>query len=270
MTTVKPFLKWAGNKTRSLKHILPLLPASKRLIEPFTGSGAVFLNAGFCHNLLGEANADLIHVFQYLQREGQRFIDDCYRYFKPENNEASAYADLKEQFNQSSDPRERACLFIYLNRHGYNGLCRYNSKGIFNVPFGRYRQPHFPGETMLKVHHRSQGAVFVKQDYRSSINMAEKGDVIYCDPPYIPLSKSASFSAYTSYQFAEADQIILADLARDAVARGATVLISNHDVPLARELYQEAEIISFPVSRMISCKHESRDPVRELLAIFKP
>ena len=138
---MRPFLKWLGNKYRHIDKLLRLLPDGKRLVEPFAGSGAVFLNTSFNHYLLGEKNADLVSLYQHLQAEGESFIEDCKRLFKPRYNQAKAYYKLRDSFNASKNHRERAIMFLYLNRHGYNGLCRYNLNGGFNVPFGLYKSP---------------------------------------------------------------------------------------------------------------------------------
>ena len=269
MIKTKPFLKWAGNKYRCLDNILSSLPIAKRLIEPFTGSGAVFINANYHDYLLAEGNQDLVSLFHCLQKEGGGFINYCEQYFCPLNNSASQYYFLRERFNQCTELRERAAIFLYLNRHGYNGLCRYNLKGIYNVPFGRYKKPYFPREEMLFFHQKSQQATFVHGDFRCTFKQAKSGDLIYCDPPYAPLLQSSNFSSYTSNKFGEQEQIALAELAIDYANRGITVVISNHDTDFTRHHYRDSEIKSFPVKRIISCHPKNRMAVQELLAIFR-
>ncbi|MCX7117452.1 MAG: Dam family site-specific DNA-(adenine-N6)-methyltransferase [Legionellales bacterium] len=265
----KPFLKWAGNKYRCLHHILPALPPANRLIEPFTGSGAVFLNADYSHYLLAEENDDLIILFQHLKSEGDSFISYCKSFFCPENNSQAAFNRLREQFNRDPDKRLRAALFLYLNRHGYNGLCRYNQSGVYNVPFGRYAKPYFPLAEMHFFHQKSQRTIFVQGDFRATFAKATNGDLIYCDPPYAPLIQSSNFSAYTPNKFGEPEQILLAELAMTYAKKGVTVVISNHDTQFTRHHYREALITSFPVSRLISCNIDQRVPVVELLAVFQ-
>ena len=265
----RPFLKWAGNKYRCLDNILSTLPQSNRLIEPFTGSGAVFINSNYSNYLLAEQNPDLINLYTYLQQEGSLFIDYCTQYFTDEFNNKSYFYQFRETFNQSKPSRLRAALFIYLNRHGYNGLCRYNQNGKFNVPFGLYNKPYFPYKEMLTFHQHSQRAQFLQADFRTTFTHAKPGDVIYCDPPYVALSKSAYFSAYTSKNFNEADQITLANLAIESANRGIPVIISNHDTEFTRHQYRLATITSFPVKRLISCKAQNRSNVQELVAVFR-
>lgn len=270
MNKTRPFLKWAGSKFRCIDNIVVSLPDANRLIEPFTGSGAVFINSNYMNYILAEQNNDLVMLYQYLQQEGQSFIDYCAEWFTSNNNQTERYYELRAKFNQCLVPRERAALFLYLNRHGYNGLCRYNQTGGYNVPFGRHSRPYFPNKEMIFFHEKCQQAVFLHSDFRQTFDLAKPGDIIYCDPPYVPLSASANFSSYTDKEFGEKDQIELAELAMQNVNRGITVIISNHDTAFTRHHYQQAEIVSFPVKRYISCNALKRLPVQELLAIFRP
>lgn len=267
--TIKPFLKWAGNKYHCLHHILTEFPTANRLIEPFTGSASVFNNTNYPTYLLAEQNEDLVSLFQLLQTKKEFFITFCQHYFCQENNNESRYYELRRQFNACREPIERAALFLYLNRHGYNGLCRYNQKGIYNVPFGRYKKPYFPEKEMRFFYHKSTKALFINSDFRETFTIAKRGDVIYCDPPYAPLIQHSNFSSYTSQTFGIKEQMILAELAKESASRGITVMISNHDTPFTREQYHTAEIKSFPVKRLISCQSKNRVPVQELLAIFR-
>lgn len=270
MKKKRSFLKWAGSKYNCLDHLLGSFPQTKRLIEPFTGSGSILMNTDYPLYFLAEKNPDLILLFNYLQQEGQRFINYCQSFFSTENNSSEQYYNFRFEFNQTGiKPRRRAALFLYLNRHGYNGLCRYNSTGGYNVPFGRYTRPYFPMQEMIEFYQRSQRATFHLSDYTETFKQAKGGDFIYCDPPYVPLKQHNHFSAYTRVKFNEKDQIKLAQLARETAAKGATVIISNHDVEFTRELYQGAEIKSFPVSRFINCDTHNRIPARELIAVFK-
>ncbi|TAL60522.1 MAG: Dam family site-specific DNA-(adenine-N6)-methyltransferase [Legionella sp.] len=268
MNKTRAFLKWAGSKYNCLNEILNHLPQGTRLIEPFGGSGVVFINSHYSSYVLGESNQDLIKLYTILQKEGESFINYCQRYFTPEFNQKDTYYELRTTFNSLKPSKQRAALFLYLNRHGYNGLCRYNSKGIYNVPFGRYNKPYFPRQEMLYFHHKSQNAEFIRDDFRKTFDLAQPGDVIYCDPPYMPFSTKTKILPYTQKTFAEKDQIELAELARETAAKGIPVIISNHDIEFTRHHYRHAEIKSFPVSRFINCQANLRQPVRELLAIY--
>lgn len=268
ITKNRPFLKWAGNKYRYLERIHAILPDSTRLIEPFAGSAALFMNSNYPSYLLAEENIDLINLYQHIKQEGDQFIQFCAQYFTDQYNNPTNYYQFRDRFNQTSKTRLQAALFLYLNRHGYNGLCRYNHSGGFNVPFGRYKKPYFPFREMQHFHQKSVDAQFLHADFRETFKQAKSGDVIYCDPPYVPLSVSASFAAYTNKGFNETDQLDLAKLALEYSTKGITTIISNHDTAFTREHYQSAQIYSFPVKRTISCKGQQRNNVQELLAVF--
>jgi len=268
MSKTRPFLKWAGNKYQILERIKAVLPPGKRLIEPFVGSGAVFLNTDYDRYLLTDNNGDLIKLFITLQTEGEPFISFCKSFFTGDNNSESRYYELREVFNDTADSRLKAALFVYLNRHGYNGLCRYNSKGGFNTPFGQYMKPYFPENEMRYFYSKTKNAVFKVADFRDVMNAAGKGDVVYCDPPYVPLSDTANFTAYSSGGFGKNDQVELAELARHLSGRGVPVLISNHATEFTLSLYKTAKIELLSVQRFISCDGDNRGKAEEILALF--
>lgn len=267
----KPFLKWAGNKFRLIDRINKVLPNGKRLVEPFCGSGAVFLNTKHKYNayLLAEKNPDLINLFLQLKEQGDDFILFVKSFFSKRNNTKTAYIRLRKKFNSTHDQTLKSALFIYLNRHCYNGLCRYNLNGEFNVPFGLYDKPHFPEKALQCFHQRSLAATFVCQDFTKSLKRLRKTDVVYCDPPYAALSKTSNFTNYSGGGFSECDQIELAQCAEELSKRGIAVIISNHDTPFTRDIYRNAEISTFKVQRFISCTPEGRVPVKELLAVYR-
>lgn len=265
---MKPFLKWAGNKTRVLKHILPNLPEGKRLVEPFVGSGAVFLNAGFSKNLVSDMNADLINLYHQIKSDGGAFIEYAEQFFTPELNVDTEFYKIREQFNTTSDQRLKSALFIYLNRHCFNGLCRYNKKGLFNTPFGRYKRPVFPELEIRNFETQAQHTTFLHQDFRDTMKSALPGDVIYCDPPYVPLSATSNFTDYATGGFNLDDQRDLAQLALACRDRGITVLVSNHDTEFTREIYRDSNLVFFDVQRFISSDAANRNKASELLAIF--
>lgn len=268
----RSFLKWAGNKYHCLSKIQSCFPSAQRLIEPFGGSGVVFMNTNYAENILAEDNLDLVLLFQQLQQHGQDFVQYCQTYFCPQNNQSEAYYTLRNEFNLCpfTQPQKRAALFLYLNRHGYNGLCRYNSKGIYNVPFGLYVKPYFPEHEMLLFYKKSKSLTVMHRDFRETFALAQSGDFIYCDPPYAPREQASHFTNYTSKKFDETAQIELATLAEKAANQGIWVCVSNHDTSLTRQYYRKASIQSFNVIRQISCFGAGRRPVAELLATFKP
>lgn len=267
----RPFLKWAGNKYRIMDEIRKMLPTEgERLIEPFAGSAAVFLNTNFKRYLITDSNPDLINLFNHIKNEGPAFIRYCKRYFSEKNNTADRYYQLRDQFNKITDTRKRSALFVYLNRHGYNGLCRYNASGGFNVPFGRYKAPYFPEKEMELFSQKARSASFQVASFEKTLSKARRGDVVYCDPPYVALSKSANFTSYNTGGFSEEQQIMLVDSAKQVAAKGIPVLISNHKTDFTDKIYRPASQHSyFKVRRYISCNGSKRESAGEVLALFK-
>ncbi len=270
MTKTRAFLKWAGGKYGLVDSINRRLPEGRVLVEPFVGAGSVFLNSDFEAYVLADINADLIHLYQLLKTRPDAFIRDAAAMFTAANNDKTTYYDFRVDFNQERDHYRRALLFLYLNRHGYNGLCRYNKKGGFNVPFGAYKKPYFPERELWFFAEKAQRATFVCQSYTEVFARADADQVFYCDPPYAPLSSTASFTTYAANGFTLDDQAILARLARETATRGVPVLISNHDIPLTRELYRDADLEVVAVKRTISRHAHNRKKVDELLALFSP
>ena len=263
------FLKWAGGKYNLVTAIASHLTPANTLVEPFVGAGSVFLNTDYPQYQLNDINADLIALYQLLQCRHQSFIADAKSLFTAQTNQRDAYLSLRQQFNLSTDSYERSVLFLYLNRHGYNGLCRYNLSGKFNVPFGSYKKPYFPEAELHYFAEKAQRARFSCTSYQQVIQQAQPDTVIYCDPPYVPLSKTASFTSYASQGFDLDDQAQLANLAEKAQQRGITVVISNHDTTWTRKIYQQAVLHSLQVGRSISQKGATRGKVAELFAVYQ-
>ncbi|MDQ8040055.1 MAG: Dam family site-specific DNA-(adenine-N6)-methyltransferase [Rickettsiella sp.] len=266
---MKSFLKWAGNKYRIIEQIKFCLPKGKRLIEPFIGSATVFLNTLYPSYLLADSNRDLIHLYQKLQEEGQSFINYCRIFFDSNFNNAEEFYRLRRLFNDSKENRIRAALLLYLNKHCFNGLARFNKKGQFNTPFSCYKSPYFPEKEMQFFYKQSKLAQIIHADFSSTLTLAKRGDVVYCDPPYVGLSKTANFTHYTADGFNKDQQIKLANTAKALASRGITVIISNHDTEFTRNIYQGAILFPFSVQRNISSKGSQREKAAELLAIFK-
>lgn len=268
----RAFLKWAGGKYTLCDVINKMLPKGDCLIEPFVGAGSVFLNSNYKHYILNDINKDLIELYKILQTKPEQFITDAQTLFSEQNNVADAYYEMRKNFNETTDIYQRSLLFLYLNRHGYNGLCRYNKSGGYNVPFGKYKRPYFPVKELNIFAEKAQRAEFVCENYRETFSRAKSGDVIYCDPPYVPLSKTASFTSYAGNGFGLDEQADLANVAEEVVSTvpKTSVLISNHDTIWTRKIYEHAhKIKKLKVSRTISQKTTSRKKVGELLAMYK-
>lgn len=267
----RAFLKWAGGKFSLIEPITALLPEGDKLVEPFVGAGSVFLNTDYPSYVLNDINPDLIGLFKTIKRRPQTFINDARKFFVDANNSDSAYYALRQQFNESADVYQRSLLFLYLNRHGYNGLCRYNRSGQFNVPFGQYRKPYFPQQEIETFADKAQKATFTCMSFEKVFRRARKGAVVYCDPPYAPLTATANFTSYAATGFSLDQQHELARRAAHAAhKRGIPVLISNHDTDLTRLLYADADLQTLQVSRFISPKGDGRGKVAEVLALYAP
>jgi len=281
----RTFLKWAGNKTKVLPHLIPHIGYPKRYCEPFGGSLAVALNTLAEQYILNDVNKDLVAIYQNLvNANDDSFVQYCEELFVPENNTREAYLELREHFNQATDTTERARLFIYLNKHCFNGLSRYNSKGEFNVPYGRefkdkntkekkIENAYFPKEEMMnfRMYFLSKQLVrFTSLSFEdlSLYEDLEVGDVVYFDPPYVPVSDTANFTSYATDGFTSDQQIHLAQLSESLASKGVRVIVSNHDVPVTRELYKNATIYPIQVTRTVAAKGDSRKKANELIAVF--
>jgi len=268
----RAFLKWAGGKYSLSDVINKMLPKGERLIEPFVGAGSIFLNSDYDNYLLNDINQDLINLYQILQQKPDQFIEEARQFFTPENNDAEVYYQFRKEFNESEDKYFRSLMFLYMNRHGYNGLCRYNKSGGFNVPFGKYKKPYFPEQELNFFAEKSQKATFVCESYRQTFTRVKSADVVYCDPPYVPLSKTASFTSYAGNGFGLDEQADLANAAEEVTTdvENTSVLISNHDTIWTRKIYEHAnKIKKIKVARTISQKGSNRKKVGELLALYK-
>ena len=305
----RSFLKWAGSKYNALADLerafapysgLPGGQRPSRLVEPFAGSATVSLNFLFDEHLLADGNPDIVNLYRRLCRAGHGFIGDCEAEFRGDGaNTADGFYARRAEFNalretirpildgdeeaearSATDLTRRAVLFVYLNRHCFNGLCRYNSKGEFNVPFGKYRAPLFPRAAMIDFvgFAATRRVTFVCADFRAILNpdpllgkvWLRPGDLVYADPPYAPLEDAATFTSYIEGGFGPAEQEALAGAARLWSSCGVPVLISNHDTRATRSWYAGARIHSFDVARTISSDGTGRKPVRELIADFQP
>ncbi len=272
ITGMRSALKWAGGKKKIISEIASLLPkkGKKRLVEPFVGGGSVFLNLEFDEYLLVDMNKDLINLFNIIKNQSSDFIKDAQKFFNEDNNQSEKYYSYRSQFNQSVDQYERSLLFLYLNRHGYNGLCRYNKSGGYNVPFGRYKHPYFPKAELQYFSKKAQKATFIQGDFETAFAQLNETDVVYCDPPYSPINPTSNFTAYAGNSFTDEDQKRLVDYAETAKKNNIPTLISNHYVDFTQDLYQDAtkkKLIN--VQRSISRKGKGRIKVKEILALYE-
>ncbi|EPV8618253.1 Dam family site-specific DNA-(adenine-N6)-methyltransferase [Escherichia coli] len=266
----RSIFKWAGGKFGVLEQIFRYLPEGKRLIEPFVGGGAVFMNAGYQENLLNDVNADLINFYKTLQREAHSLITLAHRFFQDYNTQ-EGYLAVRNAFNkQVYDDLHRAAAFLFLNRHCFNGLTRYNQAGEFNVGYGKYKTPYFPLQEMEAFLGAEGRSEFVCGDFAAVIEAAGEGDVIFCDPPYEPLPNTEGFTNYSGHDFKFEEQKRLVSLLTDAHRRGAKVLITNSGAPNIRELYHDSGFRVEPLfaRRSVSCKGDTRGVAHDVLGVL--
>ncbi|EAO8183695.1 Dam family site-specific DNA-(adenine-N6)-methyltransferase [Salmonella enterica] len=267
----RPFLKWAGGKYSMLPDLYQLIPAGMRLIEPFVGGGSVFLNSDkhACF-LLADVNTDLINLYQMLAVVPGAVIRHARVMFDRLNN-AESYMALRDEFNaQVMDGPERAAAFLFLNRHCFNGLIRYNRNNQFNVGWGKYPSPYFPEEEIKAFTEMAHNCVFMAAGFRRTLALAGEGDVVYCDPPYEPMPGTAGFTHYAAGGFTWDDQVALAECCVAAHQRGARVVIGNSTAPRVIDLYAQHgfEIHHISARRSISGKGSTRETAKDLVAIL--
>ncbi|WP_179038542.1 Dam family site-specific DNA-(adenine-N6)-methyltransferase [Limnobaculum xujianqingii] len=275
----RSFIKWAGGKGAIVEEIKKYLSGGKRLIEPFVGAGNVFINTDYREYFLNDINSDLINVYDNLCSRPDYFIVDLAADFIAGNSE-NVYRQARDHFNSLAtafmDPAklsyelwQKALLFVYLNRHGYGGICRYNSSGKFNVPYGKNKTVYFPESELRMFADKLQRNVIVSNyDFEEVINEAGPGDDIYCDPPYLPKSKTANFVGYHSSPFGiEQHKRLNAALVR-AVSRGAKVVLSNSDTPETREIYKYFDFHTVNAPRSITQKGGDGKRVNEVIAVL--
>jgi DNA adenine methylase len=266
-----PFLKWVGSKRRLLPQLLPLLPPGKRLIEPFLGAGSVFMGSQFEAYLLADSNPVLMTLYAQLQIDPETLVSRAKALFVEANRNTDAYNVLRRQFNDPATPQaERAALFVYLNKFAFNGLYRVNKKGQMNVPYAHHgKLPGFPLPALERFAHKLGQAQLLCGDFEETMAQAQPGDVVYCDPPFLPLDNGrACFTAYDRQGFGVAQQERLATLARELAGQGIPVVISNHDTPAARTLYAGATLHTVHAYRSMSASTAARGRVAELVAVF--
>ncbi|EKS0041768.1 Dam family site-specific DNA-(adenine-N6)-methyltransferase [Salmonella enterica] len=267
----RPFLKWAGGKYSLLPDLYQLIPAGMRLIEPFVGGGSVFLNSDkhACF-LLADVNTDLINLYQMLAVVPGAVIRHARVMFDRLNN-AESYTALRDEFNaQVMDGPERAAAFLFLNRHCFNGLIRYNRNNQFNVGWGKYPSPYFPLDEINAFTEMAHNCVFMTAGFRRTLALAGEGDVVYCDPPYEPMPGTAGFTNYAAGGFTWDDHIALTECCVAAHQRGARIVIGNSTAPRVIDLYSQHsfEIHHISARRSISSKGSTRETAKDLVAIL--
>lgn len=270
----KPFLKWAGGKTQLLTTILPHIPEKMgSYYEPFLGGGAVFLKIAqetrFKRAIVNDANKELMDTWRVVRD----FPDDLVTYLRSMEHSAEEFERIRGMLPEGLPVVARAARMIYLNKTSYNGLYRVNSKGGFNAPFGRYEKPTICNEPNLRLLSDvlSRAPItLLHTDFEKSCEGAKKGDVVYFDPPYLPVSATSNFTAYTKMGFGWEEHERLVALFKKLVSKGALCIASNAGTDTARTLYADFEIHEVKARRSINSKGTGRGQVSEILVIGRP
>lgn len=287
--TVKPFVKWAGGKSQLLPEIRKKYPQQiKRYCEPFVGGGAVLLdvleNFRPAEVLVNDINAELINAYLQIKNNVEELIlmlsvmqENFWE--KNEDERRTMYLSKRERFNAlkvNGDERinlEKAALFIFLNKTCFNGLYRVNRNGLFNVPMGSYKNPPIcDPENLRYICELLQDVQIKCGDYSRCADFIDENTFLYVDPPYRPLTATASFTSYSENEFGDEQQIELGKFVDAMVAKGAKVVVSNSDPKNSDEtdnffdeLYSSYTIIRVSAKRMINSKASGRGNINELL-----
>ena len=270
----RPFLKWAGGKQQLLGQFEALYPpAFDRYLEPFVGGAAVFFQLAGAGRLPGGAllldhSEELINTYRVVRDRPSELMDRLAAHQARHSREHYyEVRGLDRQGARLSDV-ERAARTIYLNRTCYNGLYRVNSRGHFNVPMGSYRNPTIlDQDALLAASGSLQGVTLEVRGFRSVADLARKGDFLYFDPPYHPLSRTASFTGYTAGSFREEDQRDLAGVFARLSEKGCLCMLSNSHTPLILELYRGFRIEVVEASRAINSNGGRRGSVKEVVVL---
>jgi DNA adenine methylase len=263
-----PFLKWAGGKRQLISQMNKYFPKKfNKYIEPFVGGGAVLFYLKPKFSIIIDINKELINCYKVIKNNVKELIE----LLKTHKNEKNYYYKIraldrdKEKFNELSNV-ERASRLIYLNRCCYNGLYRVNSKGEFNVPFGKYKNPNFcDEENLLSVSEALKNVKIIHGSFEICLDYAENGDFIYFDPPYHPISKTSSFTSYTKDNFGENSQFELFNVFKQLDEKGCRIMLSNSYNEYIQNLYEDYKIITLDARRAINCNAKKRGSINVLL-----
>lgn len=254
--TPRPFLRWAGGKTRLLRHLLPHFPERfESFYEPFLGGGAVFLAVGHRaanRHTLADLNEELINAWLMVRDRSLELLAAMVRY--EGNTTEAAYYEVRDG-EAPTDPIGRAARFVYLNQTAWNGLWRVNRRGRFNVPWGARAFRGYDEASLLAMSAALRGVAIEYADFREVLKRPQAGDFVYLDPPYLPVSDTSKFSGYTEKRFRAADLAELAMLCEAMTASGIMWVMSNRDTELVRELFAHAKIIRMTTRRSVAAQN---------------
>jgi len=269
---IPKFVKWAGGKAQLLAQLTPLFPKIfNRYFEPFVGGGAVFfyIMQQFKPQkiMISDINAELINTYKMIRDDHEPLIQALKQHQHHHQAKGKAYyLTIRALHPHELSPLERAARMIYLNKTCFNGLYRVNAKGQFNVPMGAYKNPDIVQEAKLScIAQLLQSVTITEMSFEHVVERAQQNDFIYFDPPYYPLEKGKSFTAYTQYVFLEAQQQSLASVFKQLDKKGCLVMLSNSDTEFIKALYSDYSIHVVQASRMINCHGGNRGKIREVV-----
>jgi len=268
----QPFLKWAGGKRQLLPAIrlhLPVkFPRIANYYEPFIGGGAVLFGLQPKKAVVNDVNQEIVNAYQIIRDQVEELVEDL----KKHRNDAKYYYGLRELDREPGFSRlsglQKASRTIFLNKTCFNGLFRVNSKGQFNVPFGKYKNPNFVDTVILKavsIYLNKAEITFLKGDFEDAVRGITRNSFVYFDPPYHPISETSSFTGYSLDGFGEEEQKRLKRLCDKLHGAGVKFLLSNSCCDFIRKLYKGYEIIEIPAARSINSVGNGRGKISEVL-----
>ena len=264
----KPVIKWVGGKRQLVSVLKDLLPKEyNRYFEPFIGGGALFFSLQHPKSFISDYNHELTNLYRVIRDEPEALIEDLKKHHNTEQYyyELRALDRTKELYSQLSDVA-RASRFIYLNKTGFNGLYRVNRNGEHNVPYGRYKNPNWlDSQNILACSKLLAQTEIQTGDFEIIKEHIQKGDLIYFDPPYVPLNTSSNFTAYTDQGFDDSMQFRLKELCDYIDSIGAYFMLSNSYTEFILDLYKEYDITTVMASRAVNSKASGRGKIREVV-----
>ncbi len=266
----RPFLKWAGGKSRLIAQYQPYLPTDFRTYhEPFLGGGALFFHFQPTRAVLSDINPELVNVYRCVRDCVEDVITKLEHHAV--NHSQTYYYQIRNEDLEL--PVDRAARLIYLNKTCFNGLYRVNRQGRFNVPMGQYKNPNICNADLLRATSGVlQKAVITTQPFHKILaepllEPLSEQDFVFFDPPYHPLSETSNFTSYSRTAFTEADQIHLRDIFVNLSAQGVKVALSNSDSPFVRDLYQDFQIYTISAARSINSQPTKRGKIAEVFVV---
>lgn len=262
---MRTILKWVGSKSRMSDRLAPFFAAAEgtRLVEPFAGSCSVVMNTDYPEYLIADYNPDLIQMYKEILTNQISFTKIALSLFQQPNTPENYYK-CRDEFNTTATGTRKAALFLYLNRHCFNGLCRYGKrKGNFNVPHGKYKTIYFPHTEIFDFVSKVKSEWLYCGDWLDTLKKVRHGDVVYADSPYIPLN-SKSFTNYTGKDFSPKQHVALRDALLDMGQYGIPIIASNSSSDLSKELYKDFDIHEVIAPRSVGGQSTAKEIIATL------